>query len=152
MSQQARQAVVDSPKTFFTADSQRSDLLDENLTNSNLIALIQYIIAQYPIEFTAIRTDHHDDGPTEHAGGLAFDGWPLKSNTAGDWLDDLEPYLAYIAKFPGIRNIGLAGSAYTQANVSATGLPQNQEPEQAPLPCVFQDGGADHVHHNVFPA
>lgn len=156
MSAKARQFVVDSPLTKLS-DTDRADLLDKSKTNSNLIALIEHIIqGGYAVGFTAINRDHHFDGSTEHSAGLAFDGWPLRTPTAGDWMDAGEPrfreYLAHVAKFSGIRNIGLAGSAYTLENVSATGLLLTQDPEFADRPAVFKDGGADHVHHDVHPA
>jgi hypothetical protein len=153
MSQQARQAVVDSPHTIFQADSQRSDLLDTTKTDSNLIALVQFLLDRgHIIGFTAVNTDHHYDGTTEHSAGLAFDGWPMNSTTPGDWVTDLKPYLNDVAAFPGIRNIGLAGSAYTPDNVAATGLVETQNVESASAAVVFHDDGADHVHHDVHPA
>lgn len=153
MSQQSRAEVVNSKSTFFQAQSQVSDLLDQSLTDSNLIAAIQYILAGgFAFEFTAVRSDHHDDGPTGHAGGLAFDGWPLASNAAGDYLDAasdrFKAFLAHVATFPGLYQLGLAGTAYSAANVNASWLPE----DFAKDPCVFHDDGADHVHVGVHPA
>ena len=153
MSQAAREAVVNSKSTFFQAQSQVDDLLDQTLTDSNLIAVAQHILAGgFAFEFTAVRTDHHDDGPTGHAGGLAFDGWPLASNAAGDYLDSTSEkfaqFLAHVAKFSGLYQLGLAGTAYSAANVTACGLPE----DFAKDPCVFHDSGPDHVHIGVHPA
>jgi hypothetical protein len=153
LSQQARDTVVNSKATFFQAQSQVSDLENPALTDSNLIAAAQYILdGGFAFEFTAVRTDHHDDGPTGHAGGLAFDGWPLASNAAGDYLDasdqKFKDFLVHVGKFPGLYQLGLAGTAYSAANVIASGLPE----DFAKDPCVFHDGGADHVHIGVHPA
>jgi hypothetical protein len=155
VSAQARQDVVDSPNTIFQRQSQRDDLLNESLTDSNLIALIQHLLAcGHTIGFTAIRSDHHIDGNNGHnPGGIAFDGWPLKSTTAGDWMDANDPafrvYLQDVASFSGIWQIGLAGTADTDANRAATDLPY--EAWKAPQ-TVFSDEGADHVHHGAYRA
>lgn len=79
MSAQARQALVDNPKLSFTNESQRRDLLDENLTNTYLVAMLQTLLdtCAEPIEILAIRSDHPtQDGAWEHSGGCAADLYP----------------------------------------------------------------------------
>ncbi len=153
-----RLKVVNSPLTKLS-DSQRSDLLDEGKTDSNLVALLEYLIDRgHAIGVTACVSDHHDDSalnPTPphvgtHAGGFAVDCWPLNTATAGDWVpaDGLKPFLADAAAFPGIYQIGLAGTADTEANREATGLPY-EVPER---PDCFSDSGDDHLHLGVRPA
>jgi len=140
MSQEARQALVDSPNTFFTADSQRSDLLDETITQTGLIALLSDLVAKgHIIEFTAIKTDHSDDsalGLHCHFNGYCADLWPLRSRTAGDWIvaDNLGPFCANAAADPCLFQIGLAGTAWTPKAIAAAG------------PTCFHDDGADHIH------
>jgi hypothetical protein len=152
MSMDARLEIVESPLNVLTS-SQRCDLLDPAKTNSELIALIQYLNAGgFTIGFTAINSDHHYDGPTEHSAGLAFDGWPKNLATGGGWLDDIAPYLAHLGKFPRLRNVGLAGSAYTPGNLKALGLLWTPYPENPPFPVAFHDNGGDHIHHNVLHA
>ncbi len=136
-------------------DTDRSDMLDESKTDSNLVALFQHIIAGgFCIGVMAVNSDHHYDGTTEHSAGLAFDGWPLNRAVWGDWVDSdkLGPYLKHVAAFPGIRNIGLAGTAYTTPNIDATGLLVTQDVESANQSVVFHDDGADHIHHGCHPA
>jgi hypothetical protein len=154
MSQQARDNVIDSPYTFFSDDCERDDLRDITRTDTNLIALIEHLLScGHIIHFTSIRCDHHDDGPNGHAGGFAFDCWPLKTPTADDWLDatdvDFQGFLHDVGDFGGIFQIGLAGSADTPTNRSSTGLPY--EEWDAPS-TVFSDQGGDHVHCGVHGA
>jgi hypothetical protein len=140
MSIEARMQVVKSSRVFFQHDSDRADFINPNTTNSNLVALVLHSLDDgFNIEFTAVNTDHHYDGTTEHSAGLAFDSWPLASAHAGD-------------DFPGIRNIGLAAEAYTPGNVAATGLPEVTDVEDASGPVVFRDDGGSHVHFDVHPA
>jgi hypothetical protein len=148
-----RQAVVANPNMVFRADSQRTDLLDITMTDSNLIALLQKLLdAGHYILITSVRSDHHDDGPNGHAGGFGFDGWPLRSALDGDYLDATDPrfatYLADVGSFSGLYQLGLAGTAYSASNVKATGIQEGFQYD----PCVFQDQGDDHVHHGVHKA
>lgn len=142
MSLEARQALVNSPHTFFQSQSQRDDLLDPNKTQTTLIALLSDLVAKgWNIEFTAIRSDHHDDsalGEHCHAHGYCADCWPLSGPTAGAYLDANDPRFAQFCHDAGFdpneHQVGLAGSAWTHANAIAAGS------------SVFQDSGADHVH------
>lgn len=147
MSLKVRQFIVDHKNTIFRAQCQRDDLLDPARTQTGLIALIVELLQRgHILEFTAIRSDHHDDSnldPTPpyvgtHAGGFAFDCWPLASPSPGDYLDASEPrfgaFLADAAASPWHFQTGLAGSALCTANVQAAG------------PGEFTDSGGDHVH------
>jgi hypothetical protein len=142
MSLEARQALVDSPQTFFQADSQRSDLLNPNLTQTVLIALLGELVAKgWNLEFTAIKSDHHDDsalGEHCHFNGYCADLWPLASQTAGDYLAATDSrfaqFLRDVADAAYLYEVGLADTAWTIPNSSAAGDK------------VFHDSGADHVH------
>ena len=62
MSQPTRDALIASPRTFFQDDTQRADLHDDQVTKTELIALLTELVGKgHVIEFTAIKTDHHDD-------------------------------------------------------------------------------------------
>jgi hypothetical protein len=140
MSIQARQALVS--KLVFQNSSQQSDLLDPNMTQTTLIALLLDLVNKgHHIEITAVRSDHPDDsalGLHCHANGYCADLWPLGSATPQDYLNATNPYfqqfLQDAAASSWLYQIGLAGSAWTSANQTAAGQ------------TVFQDQGADHVH------
>jgi hypothetical protein len=140
MSQQARNALVS--ELVFQDATQSSDLENVDLTQTQLIALLLDLTNKgWNIEITAVRTDHSDDrslGLHCHANGYCADLWPLASSAPQDYLDAGDPrfqqFLSDAAASPWLYQIGLAGSAYTPANVTAAG------------PTVFQDDGADHVH------
>lgn len=155
MSQEARDAIcAPGSGVFFQIDACRTDLLDANLTDSNLIALLQYLTDKgHFVELTMVRTGHRDDGPNGHAGGKAFDCWPLKTATKDDWLDASDPrfaaFLADLGAFPGMRQLGLADTADTEANRKSTGLPY--EDWNARATC-FSDQGDDHVHAGCYAA
>lgn len=141
MSVEAREALVRSPNTIFQRDSQRSDLLDVNATKTELIGFLLGLAQKWPMEFTAIKSDHHNDsdlGEHCHFNGYCADMWPLASAKAGDYLDAsdsrFQEFLRDAAQNQYLHNIGLGGSAYTNENMSAAGQ------------SAFEDSGADHVH------
>ena len=142
MSQEARTALVASPNTIFQDDTQRADLDDDQVTQTGLIALLTELVGKgHILEFTAIKTDHHDDsnlGLHCHFNGYCADLWPLASATAGDYLDAGDPrfqaFLKDVDDSIWTYQIGLAGTAWTSANAVAAG------------DAVFHDDGADHVH------
>lgn len=148
MSQEARDRLVNSGSLFFQNPSQRSDLASVDLTHSELVALLIFLVFDkgWPLEITAVRSDHHDDsglapGPEHigtHACGWAADLWPLNSRSAGDYTDASEArfqrFLNDVAAAPFLHQIGLAGTADTESNRAAAGS------------TVFSDSGADHVH------
>jgi hypothetical protein len=148
MSLEARQQLVTSGRIIFQDEhngtpkpTQRADLLNPDLTKSDLIGLLLYITHFYPIEITAVRSDHHidGDGPGLHnPGGSAVDGWPLNSPTPGDYMDQnalgFQTFLAALRKGPGYYDTGLGGDAYTPANMKAAGT------------AAFEDNGLSHIH------
>jgi hypothetical protein len=158
MSQELRDALVASPNTIFQNPSERADLLDEAKTSTYLIELLYDICVtkNWAVEFTAIRSDHHDDSSLgeapqyigthwggENGPGWAADLWPLNTPTAGDYIDASDPKFQQFLEACGVEpermQTGLAGSAYTHADVVAAGSG------------VFQDAGADHVHLSAKP-
>lgn len=147
MSLLARQQLVNSGRLIFqNPDQQAQDLLDPTVTQTELIAMLVYLTREFYIEVTAVKTDHRNDAglnPTPpyigtHAGGWAVDGWPLNSKTAGDWMDQnseaFRDFLGAVAQGPFYFQTGLAGSAFTDANMVAAGK------------AAFHDDGGDHVH------
>jgi hypothetical protein len=142
MSIEARRALVNHPHTFFQAQSQRDDLLDPSITQTGLIALLTDLVNKgHIIEFTAVKSDHHNDsglGLHCHWNGYCADCWPLASAKAGDYLEAGDPRFTKFCHDAGFDPYeyqeGLAGSAYTHANVIAAGSG------------VFRDNGGDHIH------
>ena len=127
--------------------SQTSDLLDPNQTQTEIIALLDYLQKRgHRIELTAVRSDHHDDSDLStpsfffgtHAHGWAVDCWPLNSDKAGDYMDpgshNFRQFLKDASTAPFLMQIGLAGAANTAANQQAAGI------------TAFVDDGGDHVH------
>lgn len=145
MSQEARDAIVASPNTIFQHSSQRSDLLDQNVTNTNLIELVGDLLAKgHIIEFTAIKSDHHDDsalGRHCHFNGFCIDCWPLASLTPGDYLSIGDPRCLAFLHDAGIDPVhyqtGLTPDAYTHDAITAAGSG------------VFEDDGGSHIHLGV---
>lgn len=142
MSIEAREALVKSPNTIFNSQSQRDDLLDPNKTQTDLIAMLTDLVEKgHVIQFTAIRSDHHDDsylGEHCHAHGYCADCWPLASTTPGDYLPASDPRFVKFCHDAGFdpyeHQVGLAGSAWTHDDIVAAGSG------------VFHDSGADHCH------
>lgn len=142
MSILAREQLVD--QLAFTADSQRSDLLDPELTQTQLIALLLDVSSaaqgwSCKLKLTSVRSDHRDDsslGLHCHARGYCADLWPVDAN--GSWLSAEDPRFQAIlgagAASSWLHQWGLAGTAWTPANEAAAG------------PTAFQDEGADHLH------
>jgi hypothetical protein len=155
MSEAYRQQLIASPKTVFQDETaMHADLQNDETaggTFSQMVAHAGYMVfvKGWPIEFTMIRTGHHDDvvpgtsGVGTHWLGWAYDCWPLASNTPGDYLDAGDPrfeqFLKDAAGAPYLFQIGLAGSADTETNRAAAGT------------TVFSDDGPDHVHFGTQP-
>lgn len=142
MSIQARQALVDSPYTFFRTQSQRDDLLDPSKTQTSLIALLTELTTRYIyILFTAVRSDHHNDsclGLHCHANGYAADVWFLDRSDATAYTDadsfEFRSALEDVADSSWTYQIGLAGTANNTKNRLVAGKK------------YFADTGADHIH------
>lgn len=140
---QTRHELVASPHTFFQNSTQLTDLLDDKITQTGLIALFVDLIDTHGfyIEFTAVKSDHHDDsalGEHCHFNGYCADVWPLKSPVAGDYLDAADPlfkkFIEAVAASEWLYQVGLAGTAWISQNAVAGG------------DTVFHDDGPDHVH------
>jgi len=142
MSQQARDWLISHPNTLFQRDTQRDDLRDENVTKTELIALLVDLIQKgHIILFTAVKSDHHPDndlGFHSHENGFCADVWPLNTTAPTDYVNANEPkmiqFLADAARSTWLYQIGLAGSADTAQDTSAAGRTK------------FSDDGADHIH------
>jgi hypothetical protein len=140
MSIAARVALCE--KLVFQRPSQRTDLETVGVTQTQLIALLLDLTGKgHHIEITAVKSDHSDDGilgEHSHYNGYCVDCWPLASATPGDYLDAsdsrFQKFLRDAAASAWLYQIGLAGSAWTDANAAAAG------------PTAFHDDGADHVH------
>lgn len=140
MSLEARHHLCE--RLFFQNDSQRADLIDPKRTETGLIALLLAVLAAgFEVEITAVRSDHHDDsalGLHSHANGYAVDCWPLRTRSAGDYMDaesrDFQDFLEAVVASSWCYQVGLAGSAKTDAN------------RHAAKPKCFEDDGEDHVH------
>ena len=139
MSIQARQELCS--RLVFQDDSQQADLMDPSVTETSLIALMLDVTNGCAWECTAVKSDHRDDrdlGPHCHYNGFGFDGWPLKSKNAGDYMDpstpEFEVALGRARQSKWLNEIGLAGSAVSYVDIIAAG------------PDYFQDSGADHIH------
>lgn len=143
MSMEMRERVCS--KLYFQDSLQKRDLLNPELTNTNLIALIEELQGYgFVIEVTAVRSDHHDDsalGLRCHANGYCIDCWPLNSDSAGDYMPanslQMGRFLKACATSPYIYQIGLAGGAWNPLAIKSAG------------DTVFRDDGADHVHLGV---
>lgn len=151
MSQEARDKLVAA--LIFQDASQKLDLESPTLTQTYLIALLTYLVFDrgWPIEITAVRTDHHDDSGLAsapqyvgtHAHGWSADCWPLNSLHAGDYVDArnarFQRFLDDVRVAPYLHQVGLAGTAWSQENVDCAG------------PTAFHDDGADHIHLGAQP-
>lgn len=133
MSTAAREALV--ARLHFTDDSQRSDLLDDTITNTYLIALLQDLVSgPEAIEILAVRSDHPTpDGPWAHSGGMAVDLYPL--NWEGREETACKSVLRSLAESKYCEAIGLGGVTQAWA-----------PPSPSSFCVVFNDNDADHIH------
>lgn len=144
-----RQELVNSANVLFQDDTQRSDLLDPSKTQDNLVKALWYLTRADFVMITAVKTDHSDDsdlGTHCHFNGYCVDLWPVYiSDTLHKWSyyppTGLTPFLQRMASTPYVVEIGLAGSAYIQANITAA--------QHGRVLDVFHDDGADHIHMGV---
>jgi len=129
-------------RLVFQNDTQRSDLMNVNLTQTTLISAGLFMLTKgYHIEITAVKTDHSNDsylGYHCHYNGFCWDCWPLNSAQPGDYMDptthNFRQFLVDLTHAPFILQVGLAGTAYSAENMNSLGS------------LGFQDDGADHVH------
>lgn len=153
MSQELRDSIVNDTAHFVFASQSQKDDINKVIgyaadgtalykTKSTLIEMIDNIRkAGFITGFTAICSDHHNDsylGEHCHFNGYCFDGYPMNSNTPGDWMKETDPrfaeYCHIIAVDPDEWQEGLAGAALTHDAIVAAG--KN----------FFTDDGGDHIH------
>jgi hypothetical protein len=144
-----REKIANHPQMRYQLDSQKSDLLDEAITKTTLIAHLEYLLGKgHWICVTAVYSDHHYDGPNGHNdGGRAIDCWPLvphspknadgSFNYVGSDSPEMVAFLKDAAHSPWNFQIGLGGSADDACNASAAG------------PTEFDDSQFDHIHLGV---
>jgi hypothetical protein len=146
MSQAARDHLAQL--VVFRGAAQRADILSDAQTQTQLIAMLLDITAAAQalgcfILLTMVRNGHGDDGPHGHFGGYAADGWLLKSKNDGQYVDATDPrfaqWLKRCAASPWTRQLAVAGSAYTPANIAACG---SKYVDDGPHPATEDD----HVH------
>jgi hypothetical protein len=139
-------------RLVFSRPSQYFDLRDPTLTRDELVSAIEALLqrTQSSIYITAVRSDHHDDSALglpplyigTHAHGWAIDCWPMPAPAGSFYNGDslaFASWLRAVASVPGVKQVGLAGSADTVDNRDALGS------------LYFPDMGADHVHIGVAP-
>jgi len=137
MSTKARQELI--TKLSFTDNTQRSDLLDANMTNTWLIQMLDTLVEDLigePITILAARTDHPTpDGAWAHSGGLAVDLYP--KNWQGREQESVVNVFKAIAKNPYAWVIGFGG--VTQQWQSYVTWPTENF-------VAFNDNNSDHIH------
>jgi hypothetical protein len=134
-------------RLFYQNSTQKSDILDPNKTQTQLISMFEELIKKgYWITITALRSDHHDDSGLgtpplycgTHARGWAADLWVNNTAKSGDWVDQsthlFRQFLIDVAKCKFYFQTGLTPDCYTQANIVAAG------------PGVYLDDGGSHIH------
>jgi hypothetical protein len=166
MSMETRQAVATNPHLFYgTGAGQSKATMQKDLltippsssalyqgTQTTLIALLQWLLGKgHILELTIVQTGHHNDGPRGHAGGCAFDFWPLKTSKQDDWLDATDQRF-----FQLLYDIGRSEYAY-QTGMTGDGSTSNdcwhyaakgykERGVYVPGQSVFEDSGAPHLH------
>lgn len=129
-----REAVV--KKLTLQRDSQRTDLLDVNRTNTWLIqALMELLNGPRPILITAVRADHSPG--SLHGEGLACDLWHADWASVGD--QKITDVMKTISGITCVRSVGLAGGAKNYKTWVT--WPSWQS--------VFNDNDVDHIHIGV---
>jgi len=120
----------------FQAASQRTDLINPLMTQTQMIAGLQWLVAKgHVFELTAARFDHHDDhglGIAPVYAGTHARGWAVDYLDAGDAR--FQAFLRDARLMPYLMQIGLTSDCYTPANIAAGGA------------TVYLDDGGPHVH------
>lgn len=140
MSIQARQELVN--KLMFQDESQKDDLLNPEVTQTDLIQLLTDLVNKgHHIVITAVKSDHHDDsnlGEHCHFNGWCVDCWANASQNPTDYLAVDDPRLLAFIKDAGLDTdtyqIGETPDAYTARMIAAA----NGK--------VFEDDGGSHIH------
>jgi hypothetical protein len=124
----------------FTDDTQKSDLMNPDLTTTELIAFLQELLtARFGVwigklEVTAVRSDHPSiDGPDGHNGGNAIDLAQIVDEADRHLIEDIQAC-------EGAKGIGLGGP-YQAYSVACGGYNAGSK--------LFEDNGTDHLHVQV---
>ena len=129
--------VANHKNISYTNLTQKADLLNVALTNTDLIAALKLALDQgFIIQVTSVRSDHGDDsclGPPGvynhgHAHGYALDCW----------CEDLQGFVQHLCTDnPLVTKVGLGG-------------PQAQALQIFPgATLVFPDNDEPHIHFQV---
>lgn len=136
MSTQARQSVVNHSKMRFTSDSQKADLLNTSLTNTYLIAMLQWTLDNLwtPVLVLSVRTGRSSG---MHNAGCAIDIYPANwdSNEKQTCID----MMTACAKNPFCEAVGLGGVTKQWRSAVAW-------PSQSVGFVLFDDNDTDHIH------
>lgn len=138
MSLQTRQGVANL--LTFNDEQARLDLLDPEVTNTWLIALLADVIERslHPLLVTAVCRDHSNDGSGHsHHEGWAVDLWHANWMTIGD--ERILDVLIACADSPYVWTIGLGGKAQQYFSAVSRACHDRRQ-------VVFMDDGEDHVH------
>lgn len=123
----SRQAVYTEVKPHAKA---ARDLLSSSETDARLVSAIGWLHDNAPgFTLSAIRSDHHNDGPSLHAGGFCAD---LYANDTSQ----MKKLVEAVNKNPWVSEIGLGGS-YKSLKGSVT------------RKAYFDDNGQTHIHIGV---
>lgn len=134
--------------------TSRADLLDNEWTDSGLIAFLLDIVNDFRcVGITAVRRNHATiDGPLGHnPGGKAADGYFMNSMKDFDWMSPASPHfadgLAAARKSAWRFQIGLGGDTRTPQNFAAIGGQVAINDGSA-----FDDNDSDHIHFGAHAA
>jgi len=120
----------------YTNLTQKADLLDVTVTNTNLIAALKDVLDKgFVVQVTSVKTDHSDDSC------LGIPGVYNHGHTHGYaldcWCEDLQSFVQYLCDNPLVMKIGLGG-ARAQALQITPGATM-----------VFSDNNEPHIHFQV---
>lgn len=138
MSIETRTQLIQNPKLSFTDETQESDLLNPDLTNTWLIQMLSTLLEDSlePIMITAVRSDHPtSDSSWSHSGGLAVDCYP--KNWQGREQEAVVNVFRALVKNPYLWAVGLGGITQ-QWQTYVTWPTENF--------VIFEDNAADHLH------
>jgi len=127
-------------RLHFNDEQAKADLLNENLTNTLLIQMIDDIErrAKLPLLITAVRSDHGYDGYLggwAHSDGGSVDLWHANWATIGD--EHIRDVAAATLASPYAWSMGYGGSAQTYCASIIS---------KDPRFIIFGDDKQDHLH------
>jgi hypothetical protein len=106
------------------------DLLGANVTDARLVSALGWLYDNAPaFTVSAIRSDHHNDGPFLHSGGFCADLYAIDSS-------QMKKLIEAVNEDPWVAEVGLGG-AYKSLRTSITHK------------AYFADNGQTHVHIGV---